>query len=101
MIIYAKKYINTGHSWIKFDIDNNVIINRLGVFYYDFGELRKIKSNLNPFPKNLPLHQKQIIPTSLLSQSLQLYHSDKVLYYIIHFIRTNLCNTTLIILSRI
>jgi len=46
MIIYAKKYINTGHSWIKFDIDNNVIINRLGVFYYDFGELRKIKSNL-------------------------------------------------------
>lgn len=45
MITYAKDYINTGHSWIKFIIDKNKIVNSLGEFDYDFGKLRKIKSN--------------------------------------------------------
>lgn len=43
MLTYAKDYIDTGHSWIKFDIDNLKIINSKGEFDYDFGELRKIK----------------------------------------------------------
>jgi len=42
MITYAKEYINSGHSWIKFDIDNSKIINSQGQFDYDFGELRRI-----------------------------------------------------------
>lgn len=45
MIEYAKEYLNTGHSWIKFDINNNKVINSQGEFDYDFGELRKIKHN--------------------------------------------------------
>jgi len=42
MIMYAKEYLNTGHSWITFDIDNQLV--RCSQFenYYDFGELRKI-----------------------------------------------------------
>jgi hypothetical protein len=45
MISEAKEYLNTGHSWIKFDIDNNKVINSQGEFDYDFGELRKIKKD--------------------------------------------------------
>jgi len=45
MIEYAKKYISTGHSWIKFDIDNSKIINSQGEINYDFGDLRKIRPN--------------------------------------------------------
>lgn len=42
MIEFARHYISMGHSWIKFDIDNNKIINSQGEFDYDYGELRKI-----------------------------------------------------------
>ena len=45
MISDAKEYLNTGHSWIYFNIDTQKIINSLGEFDYDFGELRKIKPN--------------------------------------------------------
>jgi len=43
IISYAKTYLNQNHHYIKFDIDNAKIINSQGEFYYDFGELRKIK----------------------------------------------------------
>jgi hypothetical protein len=39
----AKEYLKTGHSWIKFDVDNNIILNTQGSFDYDYGMLRKIK----------------------------------------------------------
>lgn len=45
---YAENYINTGHSWINFDIDNNKIICSQYEQDYEFGELRKInKDDLN------------------------------------------------------
>jgi len=43
MIEYAKEYINTGHSWITFDIDNNIIKCSRRIIKCDFGDLRKIK----------------------------------------------------------
>ena len=43
MIIHAKEYLNSGHSWIKFDIDNNKVICSQYEKGYDFGKLRKIK----------------------------------------------------------
>lgn len=43
MLNYAKEYINTGHSWIKFDIDNSKVICSQYEKDYDFGVLRKIK----------------------------------------------------------
>jgi very-short-patch-repair endonuclease len=43
MIDYAKKYLKSGHSWIRFDIDNYKVINSQGEFEYGFGELRQIK----------------------------------------------------------
>lgn len=43
MIEFAKRYLSTGHSWIKFDIDNSKIICSQFEQDYDFGELRKIK----------------------------------------------------------
>jgi len=47
MIEYAKEYLNEGHSWIKFDIDNLKIIKSTGNIKVDFGDLRKItKSDL-------------------------------------------------------
>lgn len=39
IIKYAKEYLNAGHSWIKFDVDNSKIINSQGEFDYNFGEL--------------------------------------------------------------
>ena len=44
LINYAKRYLSTGHHYIKFDIDNSKIINSQGEIDYDFGKLRKIKS---------------------------------------------------------
>ena len=41
----AKNYLNTGHSWIKYDIDNSKIITSQFEKYFDFGELRKIKKD--------------------------------------------------------
>jgi very-short-patch-repair endonuclease len=46
MFTYAKKYLNTGHSWIYFDIDNSTIINSQGKFNYDFGKLRYLKRKI-------------------------------------------------------
>jgi len=42
MLDYAKQYLSTGHSWIKFDIDNSKITTSQYETDYDFGELRKI-----------------------------------------------------------
>jgi hypothetical protein len=39
----ALEYLNSGHSWIKFDIDNDKIINSQFECDYDYGVLRKIK----------------------------------------------------------
>lgn len=39
---YAINYINFGHSWIKFDIDNSKVINSIGEFNYNYGELKTI-----------------------------------------------------------
>jgi len=43
MIEYAKEYINEGHSWIHFDIDNLKILKSTGNINVDFGKLRRIK----------------------------------------------------------
>jgi len=43
ILSYARTYLNQNHHYIKFDIDNSKIINSQGQFYYDYGELRKIK----------------------------------------------------------
>ena len=43
MINFAKEYLNTDHSWIIFDIDNQLIESSQFKNTYDFGELRKIK----------------------------------------------------------
>lgn len=53
MIEYAKQYLNSGHHYIKFDIDNNIIINSQGEFDYDFGELRMIKKDNIIFKEEL------------------------------------------------
>jgi len=42
MLSYARTYL-INHHYIKFDIDNNKIINSQGEFDFDYGELRKIK----------------------------------------------------------
>jgi hypothetical protein len=43
MLQYAKEYLNSGHSWIKFDIDNSQVTTSQYTKFYDFGKLRKIK----------------------------------------------------------
>jgi len=43
IINYAYQYLDSGHSWIHFDIDNQLIKGNKYERYYDFGELRKIK----------------------------------------------------------
>lgn len=47
MIKEAKEYLNTGHSWIKYDIDNNKVISSKIEKDYNFGELRKIVIGYN------------------------------------------------------
>ena len=42
IIAYAKYYLNTGHSWIEFDIDNQLIKYSKFEEYYNFGDLRRI-----------------------------------------------------------
>jgi very-short-patch-repair endonuclease len=42
LIKEAREYLNTGHSWIKYDIDNNLVKCSKYEKSYDFGELRKI-----------------------------------------------------------
>ena len=42
LLKYAKKYISTGHSWIKFDIDNSKVITSQYEKQFRFGKLRKI-----------------------------------------------------------
>jgi len=42
ILSYARTYLQN-HHYIKFDIDNNKIINSQGEFNYNYGELRKIK----------------------------------------------------------
>jgi len=50
MIEYAKQYISTGHTWIKFDIDNSKVICSQYEKDYNFGELRRIsESDLKQF----------------------------------------------------
>jgi len=43
LLLYAKDYLSTGHSWIKFDIDNSKIITSQYEINVDYGILRKIK----------------------------------------------------------
>lgn len=42
MISEAREYLNTGHSWIKYDIDNSEVITSQYKKYYNFGHLIKI-----------------------------------------------------------
>lgn len=35
----------TNHHWVEFDIDHRTVRNALGLFPYDYGELRKIKKS--------------------------------------------------------
>ena len=46
MIEYAKEYLNTGHSWIIFDVDNKLVESSQFNYTYDFGELRKVKKKI-------------------------------------------------------
>lgn len=46
MISFAKEYLNTGHSWIIFDIDNKLVESSQFNYTYDFGELRKVKKKI-------------------------------------------------------
>jgi len=39
---YAIKYLNTGHSWIKFDIDNGLIITSQFHNEFDYGKLKRV-----------------------------------------------------------
>lgn len=43
MVDEANIYLDSGHSWIKYDIDNDKVICSQYDRNYDFGELRKIK----------------------------------------------------------
>jgi len=43
MFEFARDYLNSGHSWIHFDIDNNIIECSQFKNKCDFGKLRKIK----------------------------------------------------------
>jgi hypothetical protein len=48
MIRYAIDYLNQGHSYIKFDIDNKMVMSSQFKCQYDFGTLKKIsKRNLD------------------------------------------------------
>jgi len=42
LINYVKDYLNTGHSWMNFDIDNSKVICSQFTKDYDYGELRRI-----------------------------------------------------------
>ncbi len=46
MIIFAKEYLNSGHSWIKFNIDTNIIECSQYKIEYDFGKLYKIYKDI-------------------------------------------------------
>jgi len=43
MLNYSKEYFESGHHWIKFDIDNSKIITSQYIIDVDYGILRKIK----------------------------------------------------------
>jgi len=43
MISYAKDYLSTGHHYIKFNIDNSLVITSQFTQPYDYGKLRRIK----------------------------------------------------------
>lgn len=45
MIDFAKQYLNSGHSWITFDIDNFIVKSSQFNKIYNFGTLRKIKKS--------------------------------------------------------
>lgn len=42
MLRYAKEYFNTGHTYVKFDIDNFKVITSQFEEIYDYGDLRNI-----------------------------------------------------------
>ena len=46
MVQFAKEYLNEGHSWITFDINNNIIECSQFKIKCNFGKLRKIKKSL-------------------------------------------------------
>ena len=43
MLNYSKEYFESGHHWIKFDINNSKIITSQYIIDVDYGNLRKIK----------------------------------------------------------
>lgn len=43
MLDISKQWFNSGHTWIKFDIDNNTYETSKGILDYNYGKLRKIK----------------------------------------------------------
>jgi len=46
MVNYAKEYLNTGHSWIKFDIDNQLVKCSQFNIKYNYNTLRRINKEL-------------------------------------------------------
>jgi hypothetical protein len=42
MIQYAKDYLNQGHSWIRFNIDNNEVITSQYTQFFDYGKLKRV-----------------------------------------------------------
>lgn len=42
MLMYGKEWINQGHSWVTFDIDNKIVKTSQYEFKYDYGKTRKL-----------------------------------------------------------
>jgi len=47
LMIFAKTYLNSGHHYIIFDIDNSIVKSSQFKVNYDFGNLRRIRKNNN------------------------------------------------------
>lgn len=43
MINYAKEYLDTGHSWIKFDIDKGIVKSSQFEKDYNYGEIKRMR----------------------------------------------------------
>jgi very-short-patch-repair endonuclease len=51
LINQGKEYLNSGHSWIEFNIDENIVRSSIFEKSYNYGKLRQIKEeNLNNIP---------------------------------------------------
>ena len=45
MIQYAREYLNTGHSYIRFDLDEGTVTSSQFIKPYDYGKLKRMRSD--------------------------------------------------------